>query len=191
MTVTMLDFALKNTRQTDCLAQAITQRRAVVLTAIATFGSAFLPLRTVGAQAKESALPTPSSFPQAAREASQKGEPLLVLVSLPGCPWCELLRRNYLAPMRADGVQAVQFTVNDKTQRFEGFSASSAASQNMTGVDMSVAYKARITPTLLFLDAKGLEIAERITGVASVDFIGAQIEQRLTLARLALKGANK
>jgi thioredoxin-related protein len=155
-----------------------------------------------GAQPKESALPTPASFPQAARDAAQKGEPLLVLVSLPGCPWCELLRRNYLTPMRAEGVQVVQFTVNDKSQRFEGFSAPVAAgaagasgaqtaSLGITGVDMSSAYKARLTPTLLFLDTKGIEIAERITGVASVDFIGAQIEQRLAVARLVVKGANK
>ena len=141
----------------------------------------------VGAQPKETALPTPASFVQAAKDAAQKGEPLLVLVSLPGCPWCELLRRNYLTPMRAEGVQVVQFTVNDKAQRFEGFTSG----KELTGVDLSVAYKARITPTLLFLDSKGQEIAERITGVASVDFIGSLIDQRLVLARLAVKGANK
>jgi thioredoxin-related protein len=124
---------------------------------------------------------------QSAKDAAQKGEPLVVLVSLPGCPWCELLRRNYLGPMRLEGMHAVQFTVNDKNQRFEGF----AAGKDTTGLDMSVVYKARITPTLLFLDAKGQEIAERITGVASVDFIGALLDQRLATARLALKAANK
>ncbi len=191
MTLTLTKFFVKNSLKSHAKpASSSAQqqaRRTLVHAGLAGLAGLAVPLGRAWAQAKESALPTPASFAQAARDAVQKGEPLVVLVSLPGCPWCELLRRNYLLPMRAEGLQAVQFTVNDKTQRFEGF----APGKELTGVDMSVAYKARVTPTLLFLDATGAQVAERITGVASADFLGAQLEQRLAAARLAVRAAQK
>jgi thioredoxin-related protein len=130
------------------------------------------------AQPKETFLPTPASLREAALAAQSKGEPLVLLVSLPGCVWCELLRRNYLAPMRQEGVQAFQITVNDRKQAVVNFQG-----QASTGADIASAYAAKFTPTLMFLDAQGQEIAKRIQGVASVDLIGGLIDERLATAR--------
>ncbi|MGH6627004.1 MAG: hypothetical protein ACRECD_10775 [Burkholderiaceae bacterium] len=44
--------------------------------------------------ARDSALPVPASLADAGRAAAARGEPLVILVSLPGCPYCELVRRN-------------------------------------------------------------------------------------------------
>ncbi len=130
------------------------------------------------AQAKETFLPTPASLRDAALVAQSKGEPLVLLVSLPGCVWCELLRRNYLAPLRSEGVQAFQITVNDKKQAVGNFQG-----QPSNGAEIASAYQAKYTPTLMFLNARGQEIAQRIEGVASADLIGALIDARLAAAR--------
>jgi thioredoxin-related protein len=130
------------------------------------------------AQPKETFLPTPASLREAALAAQSKGEPLVLLVSLPGCVWCELLRRNYLAPMRQEGVHAFQITVNDRKQSVANFQG-----QASTGADIASAYAAKFTPTLMFLNAQGQEIAKRIQGVASVDLIGGLIDERLATAR--------
>jgi thioredoxin-related protein len=130
------------------------------------------------AQAKETFLPTPASLREAALAAQSQGEPLVLLVSLPGCVWCELLRRNYLAPMRQEGVHAFQITVNDSKQAIENFQG-----QATNGAAMANAYAVKLTPTVMFLDADGKEIAKRIVGVASVDLIGALIDARLATAR--------
>jgi thioredoxin-related protein len=58
---------------------------------------------------KTALLPSPSDLRQVAVQAGTRGEPLVLMVSLPGCPWCELLRRNYLAPMRSEGVASADF----------------------------------------------------------------------------------
>ncbi len=153
----------------NCLAQ---RRMALMWLA-----SAAVPVVSQ-AQAKETFLPMPTSLRDVALAAQTKGEPLVLLVSLPGCVWCELLRRSYLAPMRSEGVHAFQITVNDSKQVVENFKG-----QPSNGADIASAYQAKFTPTLMFLNSQGQETAKRIVGVASVDLIGALIDARLATAR--------
>ncbi len=134
------------------------------------------------AQPRETPLPTPASLQTAALAAQSKDEPLVLLVSLPGCPWCELLRRNYLAPMRAEGLPAFQITVNDRKLLVANFQGASS-----NGADIAQAYQAQLTPTVLFLNAQGKEIAPRIAGVASADLLGAQLDNALRTARELLR----
>ncbi len=129
-------------------------------------------------QPKETYLPTPTSLREAALAAQSQGEPLVLLVSLPGCVWCELLRRNYLAPMRQEGVHAFQITVNDRQLAVANFQG-----QPSHGADIAAAYRATFTPTLMFLNSQGQETVKRIVGVASADLIGALIDARLATAR--------
>jgi thioredoxin-related protein len=129
-------------------------------------------------------LPWPVDMRQAAASANTRGEPLVLMVSLPGCPWCELLRRNYLGPMQSEGVASFEFMINERTRSLADFKA-----QRVTPAAMSSALKITITPTLLFFNAQGNEIAPRIEGVASADFIGAILDERLATARERLKAA--
>jgi hypothetical protein len=136
-------------------------------------GSLAWPLQ---AQARDSALPIPASLPQAAGQAAVRGEPLVLLVSLPGCPYCELVRRNYL-------LQAWQLNVADASTPLVGFDGrvTSAAAQTK-------AWKATFTPTVLFLGPQGQALAEPLVGAAIPDFYGAYLDERLVLARRAVVG---
>ncbi len=133
---------------------------------------------------KNTLLPWPADLRTLSLEAQRRGEPLVLMVSLPGCPWCELLRRNYLTPMRSEGVAAFEFMINERSQRFADFKG-----QRITPAAWSEGSKIKITPTLLFFNAQGQEIAPRIEGVASADFIGAVLDERLGVARETLKTA--
>ena len=145
----------------------------------AVAGSLAWPLQ---AQAKDTALPVPASLPEAARLAASQGEPLVLLVSLPGCPYCELVRRNYLLPARNEtGLQAWQLNITDTSTPLIGFDgkATSAAAQTR-------AWKATFTPTVLFLGPQGQMLAEPLVGAAIPDFYGAYLDERLALARRAV-----
>ena len=134
------------------------------------------------ALAKDTALPIPASLPGAAEVAATKKEPLVLLISLPGCPYCELVRRNYLLPARRNaGLQAWQLNITDHTTPLTGFNgkATTAAAQ-------IAAWKAGFTPTVLFLGSAGQDLAERLVGLGSVDFYGAYLDERLLTAREAL-----
>lgn len=133
------------------------------------------------ALAKDTALPVPASLPAAAFIAAAKKEPLVLLISLPGCPFCELVRRNYLLPAQRDGsMHAWQLNISDRTTPLTGFDG-----KVTTAAAQVAAWKAGFTPTVLFLGPAGQELAERLVGLASVDFYGAYLDERLAEARRA------
>lgn len=134
------------------------------------------------AHATATALPVPTSLPQAARRAQAKGEPLVLLISLPGCVYCELVRRSYLLPAQRDGnLQAWQLNITDRQTQLMGFD-----NLPTTAAAQAKAWKATFTPTVLFLGGQGQELAERLVGIAVPDFYGAYLEQRLATARSLL-----
>ncbi len=136
------------------------------------------------ARAADTALPVPASLPGVAQTAAAKKEPLVLLMSLPGCPYCELVRRNYLLPaQRSGGLQAWQLNITDSSTPLVGFDG-----KLTTAAAQVAAWKAGFTPTVLFLGAAGQDLAERLVGLASLDFYGAYLDARLASARKALGG---
>ena len=133
------------------------------------------------ASAQETALPRPASLPAEAQAAAKRGEPLVLLVSLPGCPYCERVRRAYLTPLaRESGGGVVQIDLGSARPLtdFDGAARSHDA--------IARARNATFTPTVLFLGPSGDEIAERLVGAGVPDFYGAYFDQRLVTARKAL-----
>jgi len=134
------------------------------------------------AHAKDTALPVPISLPQAALRAKAQGQPLVLLISLPGCVYCELVRRSYLMPLLPNaGLQAWQLNITDRSAPLIGFDGKPTTAERQ-----AKAWKATFTPTVLFLGSQGQELAERLVGIAVPDFYGAYLEQRLATARKAL-----
>lgn len=129
------------------------------------------------------ALPTPASLRGAARAAAARGEPLVVMTTLTGCPYCDLVRNHHLLPLRKAGlVQAVQLDIRDRTGNLQGFKG-----ENTTPAAQAKAWKTRVAPTVLFLGPEGQELAERLEGVAVPDFYGEYLDARLNEARRKLR----
>ena len=130
-----------------------------------------------------SAHPTPTSLRGSAQAAAARGEPLVVMTSLAGCPYCDLVRNHHLLPMLRQGqLHAVQLDVRDRTSNLQGFDGSMT-----TPAEQAKAWKARFAPTVLFLGAKGEDLAERLVGVAVPDFYGEYLDARLQQARARLR----
>lgn len=132
--------------------------------------------------AKDSSLPVPVSLPQAAQSAAAKGEPLVLLISLPGCPFCELVRRSYLIPAAQEaGAQVWQLNITDRRTPLTAFDG-----QTTNAKAQAHAWQSTFTPTVLFLGPQGQTLAERLVGIAVPDFYGAYLDDRLATARQAL-----
>lgn len=128
------------------------------------------------------ALPTPASLRGAAQAAAARGEPLVVMTTLTGCPYCDLVRNHYLLPLRREGkVHAVQLDVRDRSSNLQGFKGDMS-----TPAEQARLWKARFAPTVLFLGPEGQELAERLVGVAVPDFYGEYLDARLAEARRKL-----
>lgn len=133
--------------------------------------------------ASHTPLPSPQSLRQAAQDAVQRGHPLVVMTTLEGCPYCDVVRNHHLLPLvRTGEAVAVQVDVRDTRRHLRGFDG-----ELTSPADQASAWKARFTPTVLFFDENGQEIAERLVGVAVPDFYGAYLESRLAEARARLK----
>ncbi|MEW6695329.1 MAG: thioredoxin fold domain-containing protein [Pseudomonadota bacterium] len=131
------------------------------------------------------ALPVPASLQAAAQAARARGEPLVVMVTLAGCAFCDIVRNSHLLPMLRRGeVQAVQIDMLDRRTPLLDWRG-----QTTTGYELARAWRIGVAPTLLFVDDRGRELAERLEGMGVPDFYGPYLEQRLAHARARLRQA--
>lgn len=146
-------------------------RRHWLLAAVAT------GLAAAG-HAAEVALPVATSLPDELAKALNMGSPLLVMVSLAGCPFCKIARENYLAPLQGQlGLSIVQIDMRSHqlVQDFSGVSQTQDQLIRSWGI--------KIAPTVIFLGRGGVEVAERLVGGYIPDFYGAYLDDRLHTAR--------
>lgn len=128
-------------------------------------------------------LPAPTSLPDALAAALKNGSPLVVMVSLAGCPFCVIARDNYLAPLQGQsGLSIVQLDMRNR-ELVKDFSG---ASQTQDQIIRNWGIK--VAPTVLFLGRGGVEVAERMVGGYIPDFYGAYLDDRLRTARAAVAG---
>lgn len=154
-----------------------TRRNAMRLLA-ALGGAVAIPGKAAVAQ-----LPTAESLPQELARALAKGSPLVVMVSLEGCPFCKIARENYLYPMHVrQGLPVVQIDMRslNNLKTFQNTTTSHDEWIRAAGI--------KVAPTLLFYGRGGVEVAERMTGGYIPDFYGAYLEERLNIAKSRLNG---
>jgi hypothetical protein len=125
------------------------------------------------------ALPSTRSLPDAAQAAAQLHRPLVVMTTLKGCPYCDVVRGHYLLPMQRSGqIQAIQLDMTDRATPIKGFDG-----RPTTAAALVKAWQAKLAPTVLFLGPKGEELAERLVGMAVPDMYGSYLDRRLDEAR--------
>ncbi len=160
-----------------CKTATLTRRRLLGAAALAA-----LAPRAHLAMAAGAVLPVAISLSDQLAQALQKGKPLVVMVSLKGCPFCEVARNNYLAPLQREGqievVQVNMLTASPLTD-FHGKALTHEQLVRQWGVN--------IAPTVLFFGRDGAEVADRLVGGYLPDFYGAYLESRLQQAVRAVR----
>lgn len=126
-------------------------------------------------------LPQARSLPDELAAALRQGRPLVVMVSLDGCPFCRMARQSHLAPMHREGGPVVQVDMRSaQTVRdFDG--------RMLTHDALVQRWRVSIAPTLLFFGPTGREVAERMEGAYQPDFYGPYLEDRLEKAQALIR----
>ncbi|AQV92629.1 thioredoxin [Cupriavidus necator] len=154
---------------------------AIALTSLRWLAAGVLLAATaVPAAASPAHLPAATDLADHVTEAARRGEPLVVLVSMPGCSYCDAVRRNYLGPQAAAGeiaVRELDMTADTPLRDADG--------SLTTARDWARAHQVRVAPTVLFLDRQGRAAASPLRGMQP-DFYGAYLEQALDEARAAV-----
>lgn len=155
----------------------VMQRRAVVQKLMAGLAVAGI---ADGAWAAPVTLPTTDSLPDTLANALLAKQPLLVMVSLHGCPFCKVVRENYLHPLRDTGLHIVQIDMRD-SRAIVDFDGSTSTQDAWIRK-----YEIKLAPTVLFFGNQGREVAMRLKGAYLPDFYGAYLDEQLLIARKAV-----
>ncbi len=119
---------------------------------------------------------------------NQTGEKkvVLLLVSQPGCSYCVQITEEIIKPMIRSGsyeettlFREIEINAGDSLKDFSG--------EEITSNSFARRYNAWATPTLLFLDSTGNELAEKMVGVNTLELYGYYVDKSL---RNALKKLN-
>ena len=121
---------------------------------------------------------------------ARPGARALLMVSLPGCGFCTLVRERQLGPLQMDpaydDVPAFEISLSDRSPLPElasGFIPSDAPAPR-TVAEFARALDVKVAPTVVFLDASGAR-APSLVGYASDDFYWAYLSDRIALLREA------
>lgn len=153
-------------------------RRRLLLAGAALAG---LPLSGIAQSAGRVTLAPAVSLPDELAQALRARQPLVVLVSLDGCPFCRMARDSYLGPLRDEQHQAMVQVDMQRKRQVVDFSGKS-----VTHDDLVKAWAVSVAPTVLFFGPGGKELAPRLVGASLPDFYGAYLDERVHMARRAI-----
>lgn len=127
-----------------------------------------------------------NSFVADAQLSDEQNLPIVVFVSQYGCQFCELLREKVLYPMIRAGELEDKVILREVSLdvgfNIEGFDGAEIAGRNFAD-----RYAAVVTPTLIFLDATGTEIADKLVGIGNIEYYPFYLNRNLESARSKLK----
>ena len=116
------------------------------------------------------------------QQAASAGLPVLLLFTTQDCEYCEAIRSLYLEPMIRSG--KYESRILFRQLYIEDYSYLRDKNGEFIGGDqIALKYDVEVTPTILFLDADGNELAERIVGLSGADFFDESLNTHISHAR--------
>ncbi len=134
-----------------------------------------------------SGVPLANDLARDARNAQGDCKPLLLEFSSSSCSYCQLLEEEVLNPTLLnrsyDQRVLMRKLLIDGDARLTDFDGSTSVDAGQ----LAGRYKVSVTPTLLFVDSHGTELAKRMIGVTTLDFYGGYLDIALDDARDSLR----
>ena len=132
--------------------------------------------------ASERLLPTSQRLQSDLALALARKQPLVVMASLHGCPYCKIVREHYLLPLQQSGalVTQIHFLSPEPLRDWDGVATTHGGMVRQLSIE--------VAPTVLFYGAAHKEVAERLSGSSIPDFYGAYLDERMRTARAAVQG---
>jgi thioredoxin-related protein len=119
----------------------------------------------------DTVLPAAHDLRASAARAAARGEPLVLLFSLPDCPYCEAVRASTYRWLLRDDAAVRDF-----------------AGAPTSGAELARRLHVKLAPTVLFVGPGGRELAPRLIGAGVPDYYSGEVDDALGAARQALRG---
>lgn len=110
---------------------------------------------------------------------------LLLLVSQPGCTYCEQIKEEIIMPMIRSGLYDSHTLIRQIVINNDEYLIDYNGNRTSTTA-FAHGYQAWATPTLLFLDNQGNELAPRMIGINTPEYYGYYVDRALEQSRALL-----
>ena len=118
--------------------------------------------------------------------AAKRKLPLLLMFSMQGCTYCEIVEEDFLRPMLISGDYAdkviIRMLMTDSFNQVKDFNG-----EQIEVGDLADRYNASLTPTVVFVNSQGSVIAETLVGLTTPDFYGGDLDDQIDLALQKIK----
>jgi thioredoxin-related protein len=119
------------------------------------------------------------------RQSARHDRPIILVFSARNCSYCEILESSILRPSLMGGyyddqiiMRKLMLDSNLPIRDFDG--------QRRAPSELSRRYQVHVTPTVLFVDARGNELAPRLVGINTVEMYGGYLDAAIQEARRKL-----
>ncbi len=126
-----------------------------------------------------------NSLQQDSNLAKEIQAPLLVMFSQADCPFCEKLKEEIIQPMLISGDYTTRVVIRELM--IDGDDIADFDGNTINPYAVFARYRLYVTPSLLLLDNKGNELAERQIGINTVDYYGYYLDEAIDQALLKLR----
>lgn len=140
--------------------------------------------------AAEVEVPVARDLQQLGAQASDRRLPILLSFTAIECSYCELLEEEFLEPMLLGGEYTdkiiIRKLVLDNGSRVGDFSG-----RQIDATQLSDRYRVYVTPTIVFVDARGRELAERMVGINTPELYGGYLDICIETALLGIRAPER
>ncbi len=119
-------------------------------------------------------------------QAKALNVPILLLIHTQGCTYCHYVMEDHLRPMVLSGQYQKRALIRQLAAD-EAMDMVDASGVRMSAHDFARTLQVRFYPTIVFLDAEGKPLKERLVGVANIDLYGTQLEFALQRAEAQMQ----
>lgn len=118
---------------------------------------------------------------ETAKLAQSRNIPILIMFGTDECPYCELLKEDFLIPMIISG------DYTDKIIFREAHIASGASIIDFSGKNISIGefrsrYKVTLFPSMIFVDSRGQTLTKKIIGITTPSLFGGTLDDSIDKA---------
>lgn len=127
-----------------------------------------------------------SDFSLLGTQLREKNLPLLLMFSAEHCGYCVKLESDFLQPMLISGdytertlIRKLDISNYTKIRDFDG--------NELTPAEFADRYNVSVTPTVVFLDGHGNQLAPKRVGLTTPDFYAGYLDESIATAQGVLK----
>lgn len=131
-------------------------------------------------------VPVVTDLQRVGSQAQSRELPILLTFTSMICSYCELLEQDFLQPMLLGGEYSDKIIIRKLVLGF-GETLTDFNGQSVSASEVSDRYRVFVTPTLVFIDGNGKELAERMIGINTPELYGGYLDACIETALLHIR----